>query len=340
MPKRAQTIFFLVLLAVALALSFLILRPYLTALFMALVLYIILKPAYNFLLKIFGQRANLAALAGVLLAILAIIVPLAIFSFALFDDAANLYLKITDGGARSGYVLQISETVDKFVGEYIPGVVIDVEGYLQNALAYIVGRLGPFFSSFLDFLMDLLITLFALFFLLRDGPKLKKAVFALSPLPNIQDQNIFDCVEHSIRSVANGSLLIVVIKGILAGAGFAIFGIGNFVLWGSIAGLSSLIPTVGTAVVMIPAVIYLFLIGHQTAAIGLAIWSFIIVGAIDNILAPMLMNRGANIHPLLVLLSVLGGVSLFGPIGFIAGPVAVSLFFSLVRLYPAVLKPV
>jgi len=338
MSHRLPIIFFSILLAVALALSFFILRPYLGALFVALVFYIALKPIYNFLLKIFGGRANLASLVVVVAVVLAIIAPLVFFGFALFDDAANLYFKLANGIERDSYIIKISTLVEKYAKVLTPDATLDVEGYIKNSLALVVDHLGLFFSSLVEVLISAVIMLFALFFLLRDGQKFKKEVFGLSPLADNYDQDIFDFVERAVNAVVHGSLVVGLVQGILVGIGFTVFGVPNAVLWGALAAIVSLIPTVGTAVIVIPAVIYLIIVSSPALAIGLAVWGIFVVGLSDNFLKPILMNRGVRLQPLLVLLSVLGGLAFFGPIGFIAGPVIVSLGFSLLRLYPLVLK--
>lgn len=338
MPRRAPIIFFLILLAAALALSFFVLRPYLGALFMALVFYIALKPLYNFILKIFGGRANLASLVLVVAVVLAVLAPLAIFGFALFDDATNLYFKLADGIERESYIAKIGALAEKYAKVFVPEAALDVEGYIKNALALVVSQLGSLFSSLVEVLIGAVIMLFALFFLFRDGQKFKKEVFGLSPLADNYDQDIFDFAERAINAVVRGSLLVGLTQGILVGIGFAVFGVPNAVLWGALAAIASLIPTIGTAVIVLPAVVYLIIVASPALAIGLAVWGLFVVGLADNFLKPILLNRGVRLQPLLVLLSVLGGLAFLGPIGFIAGPVIVSLSFSLLRLYPLVLK--
>lgn len=280
----------------------------------------------------------MASLVVVVAVVLAIIAPLVFFGFALFDDAANLYFKLANGIERDSYIIKISTLVEKYAKVLTPDATLDVEGYIKNSLALVVDHLGLFFSSLVEVLISAVIMLFALFFLLRDGQKFKKEVFGLSPLADNYDQDIFDFVERAVNAVVHGSLVVGLVQGILVGIGFTVFGVPNAVLWGALAAIVSLIPTVGTAVIVIPAVIYLIIVSSPALAIGLAVWGIFVVGLADNFLKPILMNRGVRLQPLLVLLSVLGGLAFFGPIGFIAGPVIVSLGFSLLRLYPLVLK--
>ena len=119
----------------------------------------------------------------------------------------------------------------------------------------------------------------------------------------------------------------------MTGLGLWIFGFDRAILWGSIAAIGALVPGVGTVVVFIPAVLFSIVTGSYVTAIGVALWGALAVGFIDNLLGPYLMSRGNKMHPFLILLSVLGGMLLFGPIGFIIGPVVTSLFIVLLELY-------
>jgi predicted PurR-regulated permease PerM len=175
--------------------------------------------------------------------------------------------------------------------------------------------------------------LFALFYLLRDGGKLKQDLILLSPLADDYDIKIFLKLKQAIRSVVVGSLVVGLIQGILTGIGFFIFGVPNPALWGSFAVIAALIPGIGTSLVIVPGILYLFFISTHLHALGMLIWGILAVGFIDNFLGPMLVNRGVHVHPFLILLSVIGGLSFFGPIGFIAGPLLVALLVALLEIY-------
>jgi predicted PurR-regulated permease PerM len=117
------------------------------------------------------------------------------------------------------------------------------------------------------------------------------------------------------------------------GIGFGLFGIPNATLWGFLSALLAMVPGLGTGLVTLPAVVYLFAVGKMGAAVGLAIWGFAVVGLVDNFLAPYFYSKGIEIHQVVILFAVLGGIALFGPLGFIYGPVAVALFIALVSVY-------
>ena len=175
--------------------------------------------------------------------------------------------------------------------------------------------------------------LFALFYLLRDGRKLKNDIVMLSPLADNYDEKIFLKLRQAIRSIVLGSLVVGLVQGILTGIGFYLFGVPNPALWGSFAVIAALIPGIGTSLVIVPGIIYLFFVTSHLQALGMFIWGLVAVGLVDNFLGPMLVNRGVRVHPFLILLSVIGGLAYFGPIGFIAGPLVVALLVALLEIY-------
>ncbi|OQW98324.1 MAG: hypothetical protein BWK74_04780, partial [Desulfobacteraceae bacterium A6] len=139
-----------------------------------------------------------------------------------------------------------------------------------------------------------------------------------------------------INSVIKGNLTVAVIQGALTSAGFAVFGIPNAVLWGSVTAIAALIPGVGTSLVLIPAILFLFLSGKFLSGFGLLAWGAGAVGLVDNFLGPKLVGRGMQMHPFIILLSVLGGIGFFGPIGFLLGPLAISLLFAFLEIISSV----
>jgi predicted PurR-regulated permease PerM len=206
---------------------------------------------------------------------------------------------------------------------------------LQRGLEWAFSNLDTVFSGASKIVLAVFIMLLALFYLLRDGRELKRQIIALSPLGDDDDNRIFKKLEQTIYSIFAGSILVGLIQGVLTGIGFAIFGVPNPALWGSIAAVSALIPGIGTSLVMVPGVLYLFFTGSTTPAIGLLIWGVLAVGLIDNFLGPIFINRGVKIHPFLILLSVLGGLIFFGPVGFVLGPIILAFLFALLDIYRA-----
>ena len=173
----------------------------------------------------------------------------------------------------------------------------------------------------------------AIFYAFRDGERFTRWLVHVSPLSDTEDEVILSRLALAVRSVVVGVLLVSIIQGVVAAVGFSLFGIERAVLWASIAAIAALLPGIGTSVIMIPAVTYLFVTGDVANGIGLTIWALFAVVIIDNIISPYLMSRGNKLHPFIILLSVLGGISIFGPIGFVIGPVIISLFMVLLEIY-------
>jgi predicted PurR-regulated permease PerM len=135
-----------------------------------------------------------------------------------------------------------------------------------------------------------------------------------------------------------GALLTAIVQGIMVGIGFSVVGIPNPVLFGVVATVAALIPMMGTGIVTLPGVVWLISMGQVGPGIALLVWGLLCVGLIDNILSPYLMKRGMGVHPFLILLSVFGGLTYFGPIGFLAGPIILAFFFTLLEIYPQIVK--
>jgi len=196
------------------------------------------------------------------------------------------------------------------------------------------------FSSVGKVFLALFLSLLAFYCLIKDGQSLRDFYIRISPLPDEDDERILVKLHATVNSVIRGTLVIAVIQGFLTGIGFMIFGIPNPTLWGSIAAITALVPTVGTAIVLIPGIIYLSIASGTAPAVGLTIWGLVAVGLVDNFLGPQVMKRGVAIHPFVILLSVLGGLSFFGPIGFLIGPLIISLLFALLEIYIEIIEPV
>ena len=168
---------------------------------------------------------------------------------------------------------------------------------------------------------------------MKDGTAWKKIIIKLSTHGNSEDEKIINRLVLAVNAVIKGYILIGIIQGILLGLGFWIFGVPHGALWGTVAAVASLIPTVGTALISVPAIIFLFLGDHTGAAIGLLAWAVVVVGLIDNFLSPLIVGTRINVSPILILFSVLGGISFLGPVGVLIGPLSVSLLYTLISIY-------
>ena len=330
--KRLELYVFLALLIGALVLVFAIFSPYMGALFLAATFAIVFEPLYRRVLHIIPGWEGTAAFVTIIAVLLVVFIPLTTIGLRVFDETRDLYAYFTHNSA------QVSDTALTFMRKYIdplaPAASLNLGQYIQQFLLWLLQNIGPIFASVTQMITNVFLSLFALYYLLKDGPRLKRVFIAISPLADHHDEQILQNLHQTVNSVVKGSLVMAIIQGILAGIGFLIFGLPHAAFLGSLSVLAALIPFFGTTLIVVPAAIYLFTVGETVSAIGLVIWGTFVVGLADNFLRPQLMKRGVSIHPFLILLSVLGGLRFFGPIGFLLGPLVLSFLFSLLHIYP------
>jgi predicted PurR-regulated permease PerM len=180
--------------------------------------------------------------------------------------------------------------------------------------------------------IDFFVMLFVLFYLVRDGRQLLASLTALTPLREDQDERIVSRIREMARSVFVGSFLTAVCQGVAGGVGLALVGIPGL-FWGTVMGVVSLVPLVGTALVWVPAAGYLFLVGRWGSAVFLLVWCAVIVGSIDNFLRPFLMRGRSGLSPLFVFLAVMGGLEYFGLPGLLYGPLILTFAAAILFLY-------
>ena len=199
--------------------------------------------------------------------------------------------------------------------------------------AFLVGFASRMTATTAAFLLNLFVMLYAMFFFFRDGHKILERIFYYTPLSDEDETRMLTQFASITRATVKGTLVIGIIQGALAGIAFWVAGIEGAALWGTIMTILSIIPGIGAALVWVPAVIILFLTGQHLTATLLAAWCAAVVGTVDNFLRPVLVGRDAKMPDLLILIGTLGGLFLFGPIGFIVGPIVCGLFLTVWDIY-------
>lgn len=329
--KKIQLYFFYALLLGVLIVAFFIFRPFLSSLVLAVILATVFYPLYEKLLPRLGNRKNLTAFILVLFIILIVFIPLIFLGLRIFAESKNLYNSLGVDGP--GFFQKINYFVDNQIKDIFPQFNFDLKSYVGDFTSWFSNSLGKIFSATAGVLFSFFILLISLFYFFRDGRKFEEGLIKISPLPTIEDKSILSNLNRSIGGVLKGALFIAIIQGFLVGLGFFIFKIPNPILFGGVAMVASFIPSIGTALVLVPAIIYLFFFGTPLGVLGLAIWGIVVVGLVDNFLNPILVGHKINLHPFLVFLSVLGGIIIFGPLGFFLGPIILSLLNTLFEIY-------
>jgi predicted PurR-regulated permease PerM len=334
--QKLEGYFFGVVFIAILTLVGYIFYPFLGALTLALVLSILSTPLYHAFQRHI-QKPSLAAGLVVLIVMLAVILPAIGLLILLIDEAYSLANYATS--LDYNFLPRFVENVDTRMHTLFPTInslkdSIDLGSILQKSTQYIGSLATNAVTGTLGVVFKLFLVIIALFFFLRDGRAFVDTLIKLSPLADDEDVRIVERIRGVTRSLVRGTLVIALLQGMMTGIGFALFGVPNPVLWGSIAAIGALVPNIGTSIVAIPAITYLaFSGGSPAAVIGLTAWSLLIVGLVDNIIGPKLIGNGAQIHPLFILLSVLGGLATFGIAGFLLGPLVFGILVALAEIY-------
>ena len=214
------------------------------------------------------------------------------------------------------------ETILKKAGELVGYVSRWVAGGLSSA------TFGTVYFVFLSFVF-----LYTMYFFQLDGDKLMKKILYYLPLDSADEFLMLDKFTSVTRATLKGTLLIGLLQGGLAGSAFAIAGIDNAVFWGTVMAVLSIIPSVGSAIIWIPASIFLIIQGSMAGGIGLMVFCGMVVGSLDNVLRPILVGKDTKMHELMIFFGTLGGIMMFGITGIFIGPVVASLFITIWELY-------
>lgn len=336
--SRNHHLFLLICLSASIVFAFFIVQPFLVALIMAGVFAFLFQPLYLRMVHGTKGRHSLSAFLITIIAIVLVVMPIIFLGTIVLKEATSLYQNLSSGDSNI-----IKKVENMIVGAQsafplLKNVELDFGRYASQGLEALAQNIGAIFSSFAKIILNSFVFLTAFYFFLKDGKQFSKYLILLSPLDDKDDLFIISRLKTAVQATVKGSLTIGFIQGVLTGLGFAIFGVPNPVLWGSVAAIAALIPGVGTALIIIPSVIYLFVSGQTYSGIGLGVWGTLAVGMIDNFLSPKLVGRGMQLHPLAVFVSVLGGMALFGPLGFIFGPLAISISLALMDIYASLKK--
>ncbi len=326
--------FFLLLAGIVLYLFWTVIQPFAFVLLIAGVFAVVLSPVDRLLRK-WIKHPRVSALILSACVFLLVFVPISILLLLMARQASDLIQLAT---ADTSWLDQLNpETSPLFAT--LPAVVqeqllaLDLVGIGKSAASWAFDNVGSLFSSTTKLLINTFMFFIALYYLLVERDRLYTEALALSPLRDSIDEKLLKRITNTLRQVVFGVLLLAIVQGLLAGIGMTIFGVPGSIIWGAVTIIAALVPFVGTAIVLIPAVLYLLFSGSTAAAIGLFIWSVVFVGLADNFIGPYLIRGTTHMHAFLVLLSVLGGLMAFGPIGILMGPTVLAAMLALLELY-------
>jgi predicted PurR-regulated permease PerM len=334
--------FFLTLMVVAsLALCW-ILWPLYGAVLWGVVIAIIFAPVYRWMLRQMGNRKNLAALSTVAVILLMVILPLALIGAALGREATGVYKRIEGGELNLVQLFeQAMGALPNWVTELMNDYGITSLAEIQQRLAALLSQGSQFLAtqalnigaSTFDFVVNLFVMLYLLFFLLRDGDRLSQKIRDAVPLRDRQLSALLEKFTVVIRATVKGNMVIALIQGTLGGLIFWFLGINAALLWAVVMAFLSLLPAVGAGLVWIPVALYLLGTGSIWQGVLLIGYGALVIGLVDNVLRPILVGKDTKLPDYVVLISTLGGIQAFGLNGFVIGPVIAAMFLAVWDIY-------
>jgi predicted PurR-regulated permease PerM len=324
---------FLLFFVVGISIAFLwLLQSFLMTILLAATLTGLIYPLYVRITAAIGGRRHAASGLTLLIVVLVLILPL----IGVFSVVLNQAMRVTGS---------IAPVVERFLSEptyldqqleKIPGIefiepyrndIVTRAGDVVNALGtFLIGSLSNTTRGTVTFIFQFFILLYTMFFMLVDGPAMLRRVLSYLPLTDDDGQRMKDRFVSVTRATIKGTIVIGIIQGTMSGIAFWVVGIPDVVFWTVVMIVLSILPLIGGALVWVPAAVILAATGHVLQAVLLVLFCSVIVGSVDNVLRPRLVGRDTKMHDLVILFSTLGGLIVFGPVGFILGPVLAGLF--------------
>ena len=328
---------FLFLLTIVTIGFFWILMPYAGAVFWGIVLAILFIPLYRRLLRATNQKPNVSALLTLLSIVVMVIIPVAMISASLVQQAVTVYDMMKSGHIDFGrYFTQIIGALPNWVVSLLERFDLTSIASLQAKLTSIASQVSQvaakyainFASNTFDFLVSMTIMLYLLFFLLRDGHSLAGRIKTAVPLSMNYKKRLFSNFTTVIRATVKGNVLVAIAQGALGGLIFWILHVQAPLLWAVVMAFLSLLPAVGAAIVWAPVAVYFLVTGAIWQGVALIAFGVFVIGLVDNLLRPLLVGKDTKMPDYVVLLSTIGGMALFGLNGFVIGPVIAALFIA------------
>jgi predicted PurR-regulated permease PerM len=366
-----RVVSFIVLLAIILLVGivfFQVMAQFIVPLFLACVLLVIFQPLHRWFLGKLPKWPRIAALLTTITIMLTVLVPTIYLGWNAYLECANRIEAVqqkSESKRQSEPVAQakdasentlyarLSAKADEWAAtlKEKTGLTIEKEPaeLLEGAVAWVGGLLPLVAGAAIRILVGLLIMIVALYYFLADGPAMINGLMGLSPMDRRHELELLARFAEISRSVVLATLLSAVVQGILAGIGFyfALPSGAPIFLLTALTMVLAIVPFVGAAGVWVPTCAIIFLFGEQVFVVGgeatdggnwqvalaLAVYCAVIVSGIDNVIKPLVLHGQANLHPLLALLSILGGIQVLGPVGILIGPMLVSFLQALLSMF-------
>ena len=321
------------------ALFFSMIQKFLMVIFLAGLFSALARPVFRHLNIMYKGHKHLASATTLVLMIFVVMIPLLFLIGIVVTQAVDVGQSITpwikqtlnEPGQISSYLskLPFIEQLEPY-RETILNKAGALVGYLSK---WIAGGLSSATFGTVYFVFLSFVFLYTMYFFQLDGDKLMKKILYYLPLDSADESVMLEKFTSVTRATLKGTMLIGMLQGGFAGTAFAIAGIDNAVFWGTVMAVLSIIPSVGSAMIWIPASIILMVQGSVAGGIGLIVFCGLVVGSLDNVLRPILVGKDTKMHELMIFFGTLGGIMMFGITGIFIGPLIASLFITIWELY-------
>jgi predicted PurR-regulated permease PerM len=331
----------LLLIAVSLALGW-ILLPFYGTILWASIIALIFAPLHRRLLKWLKNRRSVAAMLTLVIVLFVVILPFALITAALAREASMLYERLQSGELNpSLYFRGVFNALPSWMTSLLNRFGLIDFDTLQRQLSAALAKGSQFIATqalsigqiTFEFIVGLFITLYLAFFLIRDGDDIAKTLKNAIPLASAHKKELIGKFTTVIRATIKGTLLVAAIQGTLGGIAFWFLGVNGALLWGVLMAFLSLLPAIGAAFVWLPVAIYFFITGAIWQGIALVAYGVFVIGLIDNVLRPVLVGKDTRMPDYLVMITTLGGIAVFGINGLVLGPVIAAMFIAVWHIY-------
>jgi predicted PurR-regulated permease PerM len=336
MQKVRKNIFIAILMIGTVAFLWL-LKPFAYPIFWAAVIAGIFDPLYKSINRRL-KHPNVSTVIMLIVVFLVIVLPLIVITSILLAEAIDMYSALKD---TAGIQQKAQGLIDLLKDNpYLEKLDLD-----ENALTekfyevsgsiskYIVGYLTALTQNTLLLLINFIVMLYCLFFFIRDGDRLLRSSLYILELKDEIGNRIYQRFTSTARATLKGTLIIGLIQGMMGGILFWAVGISSAIVWGVIMVIAAMIPGIGCAIIWAPAALIMLATRHIWEAIVLIAIGSLVIGSVDNILRPVLVGKDTQMHPLLIFLSTIGGIAVFGISGFVIGPIITALLSTLWEIY-------
>ena len=319
-----------------------ILVPFFSPILWAAIIALLFTPANRWLLPRLKNRRTATALLTLAIVLVIVILPFALITASLAQEAAHLYKRIGSGELNpAAYIQQVFAALPDWVTGALDRLGLTDIAALQQRLIAAISEGSRFIAAqavsigltTFDFIARLFITLYLAFFLIRDGSALSHRINMAIPLAPGHKRELAEKFSMVIRATVKGNLLVAAIQGMLGGLAFWFLGVNAPLLWAVLMAFLSLVPAVGAGLVWAPVAIYLLVTGDIWQGISLAAYGVLVIGLVDNLLRPILVGKDTRMPDYVIMIATLGGMAVFGINGFVMGPAIAAMFIALWHIH-------